>query len=131
MSQELGETRDAMAMDCWHGAEKIAEERKHDKKPFYIIYAAKSDPALNGAVVKGLVACGGIRQTYKLSYQRPPAILGQLVWFVNNPMGIFEFVPQLSFPYDVLLDPSLLSDRKEDQYERVMEKGKKMNVLVS
>lgn len=131
MSQTLGETRDAMAMDCWNKAEKIANDRKSDVKPFYIIYAAKSDPALSGANVRGLIASGGIRQTYKLSYDRPPLILGQLVWFVNNPLGIFQFVPELSSPPDIPLDPSVLSDRKEDQFGSVMEKGQKMNVLVS
>lgn len=131
MAQTLGETRDSMALDCWRGAERIADERKNDVKPFYIIYAAKPDPALAGANVRGKKADGGIRQTYKLSYDRPPLILGQLVWYVNNPLGIFEFVPQLSSPYDVPLDPSLLSDRKEDQFSGVMEKGKKLNVLVS
>lgn len=131
MVQELGETRDAMAWDVWHKAEAIANERKKDVKPFYIIYAAKSDPALAGANVRGKVAFGGIRQTFKLSYERPPMILGQLVWYVNNPMGVFEFVPQLSSPPDIPLDPSMLSDRKEDQFSTVMEKGKDMNVLVS
>lgn len=131
MVQELGETRDAMAWDVWKKAETIASERKRDTKPFYIIYAAKPDPALAGANVRGQVAQGGIRQTFKLSYVRPPVILGQLVWFVNNPMGIFEFVPQLSSPPDIPLDPSLLSDRKEDQFSSVMEKGKNLNVIVS
>jgi hypothetical protein len=131
MVQELGETRDAMAWDVWRKAESIASERKNEVKPFYIIYAAKTDPALAGAIVRGLVASGGIRQTFRLSYERPPMILGQLVWFVNNPMGLFEFVPQLSSPPDIPLDPSMLSDRKEDQFNTVMEKGKDMNVLVS
>jgi hypothetical protein len=131
MTQFLGETRDQMALDCWLGAEKIANERKTDVKPFYIIFAAKPDPHLAGSVINGLVAFGGIRQTYKISYQKPPAILGQLVWFVNNPMGIFQLVPELSCPYDVPLDPQYLSDRKEDQATSVMEQGQKMNVLLS
>ncbi len=129
--QQLGETRDAMAFDCWNKAEAIANERKKDVKPFYIIYAAKPDPHLSGAVVNGQIAAGGIRETYKLSYDRPPSILGQLVWFVNNPMGIFQFVPELSSPYDVPLDPQLLSVRKEDQAPSVMQRGEKMNVLLS
>lgn len=131
MTQLLGETRDQMALDCWKKAEQIANERKTDVKPFYIIYAAKPDPHIAGSVINGLVAFGGIRQTFKLSYQKPPAMLGQLVWFVNNPMGIFQFVPELSFPYDVPLDPSLMSDRKEDQAASLMEKGEKMNVILS
>ena len=131
MSQELGETRDAMAWDCWHKAEQIASDYKHEVKPFYIVYVAKTDPALAGANVRGQVAFGGIRQCFRLTFERPQLLLGQLVWFVNNPMGIFEFVPQLSCPPDVPLDPSLLSNRKEDRAPRVMAKGKDMNVLVS
>src|ERR1700690_3355493 len=131
MTQRLGETRDSMAMDCWLKAEKIANDRKTDVKPFYIIYCAKPDPHLAGAIVNGLFASGGIRQTFKLSYNRPPEMLGQLVWFVNNPLGIFQFVPELSFPYDVPLNPRYMSDLKEDQAQSVLEKGKKMNVLLS
>ena len=120
-----------MALDCWNKAEKIANDRKNDVKPFYIIYAAKSDPALIGASVRGQIADGGIRQTYRLSYDRPPIILGQLVWFVNNPLGIFQFVPELSSPPDIPLNPQWLSDRKEEQFSSLMDKGKKLNVLVS
>lgn len=131
MPQEMGETRDALALDCWRKAESIAHERKNDVKPFYIIYAAKPDPALAGANVRGTIASGGIRQCFRISYDRPPFVLGMLVWFVNNPMGVFEFVPSLSSPPDVPLDPSLLSDRSEDQSTRVMEQGQKRKILVS
>jgi hypothetical protein len=131
MTQGLGETRDSMALDCWNKAEAIANERKYDVKPFYIVFAAKPDPHLSGAMVNGQFASGGIRQTFKITYDRPKLILGQLVWFVDNPMGIFQFVPELSTPYDVPLIPALMSDRKEDQAPSVMEKGKQMNVLLS
>jgi hypothetical protein len=131
MVQELGETRDAMAMATWQKAISIANDHKSEVKPFYIVYAAKVDPALQGAVVNGLFASGGIREAWRLSYVRPPAMLGILVWFVNNALGTFEFLPELSAPPDVPLDPSLLSNRSEDQSIRVMEKGKQMNVLVS
>jgi hypothetical protein len=131
MAQEMGETRDSMAQDCWDRAEQIASVRKKDDKPFYIIFSAKPDPGLKGAKVRGLYAAGGIRQTFKLSYDRPPFVLGMLVWYVNNPMGIFQFVPELSSPPDIPLDPSLLSDRKEDQFCNVMEKGKSIKILVS
>lgn len=131
MVQELGETREAMAWSVWIQAQNIANDHRAEKKPFYIVFAAKPDPTLKGAVINGLVAHGGIRQTFKLSYERPQMFLGQLVWYVDNTQGIFEFLPQLSSPPDVPLDPSMLSDKREDQLMGVMEKGKELNVLVS
>lgn len=131
MVQEMGETRDALAMATWIKAEKIAHDHAKEKKPFYIVYAAKPDPGLAGAVVDGIVAAGGIRESFRLTHNRPQAILGQLVWFVNNAMGEFQFLPDLSFPPDIPLDPYLLSDRSEDQLYSIMDKGKQMKVLVS
>lgn len=131
MTQTLGETREIAALEAWKLVSDFAEKMKHETRPFYIVYAAKPDPALKGAVIDGKVACGGIRQTIKAYYARPPAILGILVWYVDNKVGTFDFVPELSAPPDVPLDPSLLSDKSEDQLTGVMDKGKKMNVLVS
>jgi len=131
MVQTMGETRDELAWDVWRKAEAIAHEHKKEVKPFYIVYAAKPDPALAGAIVNGLVASGGIRQSFRLSYERPQVYLGQLVWYVNNALGDFQFLPELSPPPDIPLDPSLLSTRSEDQCYGVMDQGKKMNVLVS
>jgi hypothetical protein len=131
MTQELGETREALAMQCWRLVSEFANNMKSEKRPFYIVYAAKSDPALQGAMVNGSVAIGGLRQTVKAYYNRPPAMLGIMVWYVDNNLGIFDFVPELSCPPDVPLDESMLSDKSEDQLTGVMEQGKKMNVLVS
>lgn len=130
MVQELGETRDAMALDVWNKAQKIANDIR-DVKPLYIVFCAKPDPHLRGAVVNGQMANGGIRQSFRVTYRKPQMILGQLVWFVNKSLGIFDFLPELSSPYDIPLDPSMLSDRSEDRSSRVMEKGQQMNVLVS
>jgi len=131
MHQTLGETREIAALEAWKLVNDFAEKMKYEKRPFYIVYAAKPDPALKGAVIDGKVACGGIRQTVKAYYARPPAIIGILVWYVDNNLGVFDFVPELSAPPDVPLDPSLLSDKSEEQFSGVMEKGKKLKVLVS
>ena len=131
MVQELGETRDALALATWNKAIDIANDHKKEKKPFYIVYAAKPDPGLQGAVVNGLVASGGLRQSFKLTHKRPQVYLGQLVWYVNHATGEFLFLPELSPPPDIPLNPELLSTRSEDQLYGVMEQGKKMNVLVS
>ena len=130
MTELLGEVRDAMAMDVWKQAEHIASLNKHIVRPFYILYTAKVDPALNGANVRGKRTDGGIRQSFRISYDRPPFVLGMLVWFVNNTCGIFEFVSLLSSPPDIPLDPKLLSTKSEDQAPALMEKAKDMNKVI-
>ncbi len=130
MTELLGEVRDAMAMDVWKQAENIALLNKHIVKPFYILYTAKVDPALAGAKVRGKHSDGGIRQAFRISYDRPPFVLGMLVWFVNNPCGVFEFVTQLSSPPDIPLDPSMLSDKSEDKSTQLMDKAKDMNKFI-
>jgi len=130
MTEQLGPVRDQMALDCWAMAQQIAEDRRKDPKPFYIIYSAKVDPALAGADAWGKRVAGGIRQAFKLSYDRPPFVLGMLVWFVNNPMGVFQFVPELSSPPDVPIDPSLLSTKSYDKSYALMDKAKEMNKVM-
>lgn len=126
MSQQIGESREAWGWDVWRKAEEFAKNMKHEVKPFYIVYAAKMDPHSTERLGKGVY-----RQTMKAYYNRPTPMLGILVWYVNHPLGEFKFCPELSAPPDVPLDPSLLSNRSEDQLTSVMEKGKKLNVLVS
>ncbi len=130
MTETLGEVREAMARNCWNQAEHIANELRKELKPFYIIYSAKVDPALSGATVNGQKAEGGIRQHFMVSYDRPPFVLGMLVWFVNNPLGIFEFVSSLSSPPDIPLDESMLSSRSSDSFDTLGEKAKKMNEVI-
>lgn len=121
MAQEIGESREAWAADVWKQAEKIADELKRDVKPFYIVYAAKQDKHSPGA----------FRQSFRMYRNRPPKIIGILVWYVDNAQGIFNFVPELSVPPDVPLDPELLSKDSNDAYESVMEVGQSMGVLLS
>lgn len=120
MVQELGETRDAMAQGCMQLVEEFANKMKSEVKPFYIVFFAKPDAGMNA-----------IRQTVKAYFHRPAKILGILVWYVNNPLGIFDFVPELSSPPDIPLDPSMLSNKSADSFAGVMEKGKGFKVLVS
>lgn len=121
MAQEMGESREAWGSDVWKMAEKFASEMSKETKPFYIVYACKPD--------KG--QAGVFRQTMKAYYNKPPAILGILVWFVNHPLGEFRFLPDLSSPPDIPLDQSLLSTKSEDMFGEIASKGKKMNVLLS
>ncbi len=121
MAQEMGESRDAWGMNVWAKAEEMANALKRDVKPFYIVYAAKQDKAEPGVY----------RQAFRMYRQRPPKIIGLLVWYVDNAQGIFQFVPELSIPPDVPIDPTLLSKDEKDMSPALMEVGEKMGILLS
>jgi hypothetical protein len=119
--QEIGESREAWGKDVWAKAEEMANNLKSDVKPFYIVFAAKQDKNKPGT----------FRQAFRLYRQRPPKIIGLLVWYVDNAQGIFQFVPELSIPPDVPIDESLLSKSSKDASPELMEVGQKMGILLS
>lgn len=126
MAQEIGESRDAWGLEVMKMAENFANNMKKEVKPFYIVYAAKMDNPMSEKMNRGVY-----RQTMKAYYDRPPKMLGILVWFVNHPLGVFEFCPELSAPPDVPVDPDLLGTKSEDFLPSVAEKGKDLKVIVS
>lgn len=119
--QELGETRDQMARGAVKYVEDFISKMKFDRQPFYVVYCARPN-YLNP---------GEIRQTVKAYREKPPSLIGVLVWYVDNTLGLVEFRPELSAPWDVPTHESLLSDKSEDKFERVMERGQDLNILVS
>jgi hypothetical protein len=121
MPQEMGESREAWGWDVVHLAEEFANRMSNHREPFYIVYSCKPD--------KSNPYC--FRQAIKAYTNKPPVMLGILVWYVDHSKSEFRFVPELSAPYDVPVDPSLLSKRSSDASDRVMEKGEKLNVLIS
>ena len=121
MAQEIGESREQWGWNVWHKAEDIANNLKSDKKPFYIVFAAKQDKSQPGT----------FRQGFRMYRDKPPKLLGILVWYVDHTKGIFELVPELSIPPDVPLDPELLSKKSEDALGEVMAIGQKMGVILS
>lgn len=126
MAQLIGESREQWGWDVWRKAEEFANNMKSEKRPFYIVYACKQDKPASDKLGKGVY-----RQAMKAYYSRPTAMLGLLVWYVSNTEGKFEFIPELSAPPDVPVDPRLLSDKASDASARVMAQGEKLNVLVS
>lgn len=118
---QLGEAREALASDVWNQIEDFANHMKSEDRPFYIVYAAKPDHLRQGV----------FRAAIKAYYRRPEPMLGILVWYVDNANGIFQFVPELSAPPDIPLDPSLLSTKSDDQFGRVAEQGKRLHALIS
>lgn len=121
MSQEIGESREQWGQDVWAKAQDFATNMKADGRPFYVVFAAKEDKGQPGA----------FRQTFKAYYQRPPLVLGLLVWYADQAQGLFEFVPELSSPPDIPIDPTLLSDKVSDTSSRVAEQGQKLKILLS
>jgi hypothetical protein len=124
--QEIGESREAWGWDVWRKVEDFANNMKHEERPFWIVYACKEDRGMSNAL--GRTA---FKQAFKAYYHKPVALLGILVWYVDNKKGEFRFVPELSAPPDVPLDPSLLSDKASDASERVAAQGEKLKALVS
>ena len=126
MAQEIGESREAWGLDVMKMAEDFANHMSHEMRPFYIVYACKEDKGVSNRL--GRTA---FKQAMKAYYDKPPTILGILVWYVNQAAGEFRFCPELSAPPDVPLDPSLLSDKASDASERVAAQGEKLQALVS
>lgn len=126
MAQEIGESREKWGSDVWQMAEKFADNMKKEVRPFYIVYAAKYDTPRSNQTGQQI-----FNQTMKAYYHRPQPMLGILTWYVDNAQGIFQFIPELSAPPDVPLDPELLSTRTEDSSARVAQQGQKLHAIVS
>jgi hypothetical protein len=126
MAQEIGESREKWGLDVLRMVEDFANHMKSEDRPFYIVYACKEDKGMSNKLGRAV-----FKQALRAYYAKPPAILGILVWYVNHPKGEFRFVPELSSPYDVPLDPALLSDKASDASDRVAAQGAKLNVLIS
>ncbi len=118
MTQEMGETRDAMALNCMNQAQEYAAKLPVSERPCFLAFYAKADRH-----------AGAIRQHFSF-YKNYAPLLGLLWWYIDEK-GEAHFRPELSTPHDVPLDPSILSDKSEDQSARVMEKGKAVKILVS
>ena len=121
MAVEIGEARESWGMNVWARAEDIANNLKNDRAPFYIVFAAKEDRSKPGTFNQG----------FRMYRDRPPQLIGVLVWYVDNAQGIFELVPELSIPPDVPIDPALLSTKSQDASQAIMEVGQSMGVLLS
>lgn len=126
MPTEIGTAREEWGRNVWLMAEDFANHMKSEERPFYIVYACKEDKPQSKRLGYPV-----FKQAIKAYYERPPAILGILVWYVDNKRGIFEFKPELSAPFDVPVDPKLLSTDSKDLSARVAEQGEKLKVVNS
>jgi hypothetical protein len=121
MSVEIGEAREKWGRDVVTLVTDFAEQMKHVREPFYIVFHAKQDRGNPNT----------FRQGIRAYYEKPPFVLGLLVWYVDHTKGQMEFVPELSSPPDVPLDQKLMSDKSSDTFTRVAEQGEKRKILLS
>jgi hypothetical protein len=126
MAQEIGESREAWGWDVLRMVEDFSNNMKKETKPFYIVYACKEDKGASQRLGRP-----AFKQVVKAYYDKPPALLGILVWYVDHAAGEFTFCHELSAPHDVPLDPRLLSDKASDASDRVSAQGEKLKALVS
>lgn len=126
MALEIGTAREEWGWDVISLVENFVNNMKSESRPFYVVYACKEDRGMGNKL-----GTPAFKQAIRAYYQKPPLMLGILVWHVNNATGEFKFMPELSAPPDVPVDPSLLSDKACDLVPRIAEQGEKLNVLVS
>jgi hypothetical protein len=104
--QEMGETRDPMAKDCWDDANRLAEKYAQKLKcDFWILFAAKPHNKHDNALVMG----------WEVIVKRPPqAMVGVMVFKWVNKDKRLMVEADLSLPFDVPLCETELSANKED-----------------
>lgn len=120
--QEMGETREPMARDCWSDANRLAEtySQKFDHD-FWILYAAKPHTQQNNAIVAG----------WEVIAKKPPAaMVGVLVfkWCKAEKRLIPE--PDLCLPYDVPLSDLELSRSSRDQFNTIENAARKSGSIL-
>lgn len=117
----IGDLREELGRETMDRVESYANNLKKDQFPCWIVVAAKAD----------MFKRGQINATIQHYHQCPPAMLGILVWYADKEKGILDFLPDLSFPPDIPLNPADLSKESSDSYAGIAEKGEKLKVLLS
>lgn len=120
--QQMGETREPMARDCWNDAirlaEKYAEKFDHD---FWVLYAAKPHVRQQNAVVAG----------WEVIAKRPPqAMVGVLVFKYIKAENRLVPETDLCLPYDVPISESEMSREKSDLILPVAHAGQKSGSIL-
>jgi hypothetical protein len=115
--QEMGETREPMAYDCWSDANRLAE--MYSKKlegDFWILFAAKPHVKQANALVMG----------WEVIAKRPPqAMVGVMVFRWNDADQRLEVETDLSLPYDVPISEMEMSTNKNDVIVSVAQAAQK------
>ena len=120
--QEMGETREPMAFDCWQDAQKLAEKyakvMKHD---FWVLFAAKPHVKVQNGIVMG----------WEVIAKRPPqAMVGVMVFKWSHREQQLSVDTSLSLPYDVPISESEMSKNSKDCISTVAEAGRKSGSII-
>jgi hypothetical protein len=120
--QEMGETREPMAKDCWTDAQKLAElyskQLKHD---FWVLYAAKPHVKNANTIVAG----------WEVIAKRPPrAMVGVLVFKWGHEEKQLTVETDLSLPYDVPVSEIELSSSSKDFVPTIEQAAKKSGSIL-
>ncbi len=120
--QEMGETREPMARDCWSDANRLAEmyakKLKHD---FWVLYAAKPHVHHKHAVVAG----------WEVIARKPPqGMVGVLVFKWSHADQSLTVETDISLPYDVPLSETELSTKANDVVPTMAEAAKKSGSIL-
>ena len=120
--QEMGETREPMAFDCWTDAQKLAEmyskQLKHD---FWVLYAAKPHVTIKNGIVAG----------WNVISRRPPqAMVGVLVFKWSHKDQELTVDTRLSLPYDIPISETEMSKCSKDYVPTMEEAAKKSGSIL-
>lgn len=120
--QEMGETREPMARDCWTDAHRLAElyskSMKHD---FWLLYAAKPHVKDPNAIIAG----------WEVIAKRPPrAMVGVLVFKWDHNEQRVKVESDLCLPYDVPISETEMSSDSKDFVPTVEQAAKKSGSIL-
>jgi hypothetical protein len=120
--QEMGETREPMAQDCWGDANRLAEMyAKKMNTDFWILFAAKPHQQHENALVMG----------WEVIAKRPPrAMVGVMVFKWNNQDKQLTVEQDLSLPFDIPLSDAELSKDSKDVIASVAQSAKKSGSIL-
>lgn len=120
--QEMGETREPMARDCWADAHRMAElYSKTMQRDFWVIFAAKPHVHHKNAVVMG----------WEVLAKRPPrAMVGVMVFKWSEKDKQLSVEPDLCLPYDVPISESEMSKDSKDLIPSVAQAAEKSNSIL-
>lgn len=120
--QEMGETREPMAYDCWEDTQKLAEKYgKSLKRDFWVMYAAKPHVSIPNTVVAG----------WEITVKRPPAaMVGVLVFKWVNEDRRLIVDHDLCLPYDVPISDAEMSTQAQDYIPTIEQAAKKSGSIL-
>lgn len=120
--QQMGETREPMALDCWADANRLAEMyAKTMHRDFWVMFAAKPHATQSNAVVMG----------WEVVAKRPPvAMVGVMVFKWSNKDQCLSVETDLSLPYDVPISETEMSKESKDVILTVAQAAKKSGSIL-